>query len=205
MCPQAYTGQFCQLCSSGYYRLSQDPTAQCLMCNCNNLTLDCDANTGVCIGCTGNSIGAHCEACRPGYYGDPTRGIPCLPCGCLPLDANVVHTCTLESDGLPTCDVCGVGYTGRRCDQCMSGYYGISTVRDNGPERLFLHLTYSFQLGICVPCECNSNVDPSLGLTCNPITGECLNCTHNTTGSHCESCLPGFYGNISAGVPCKGQ
>ena len=146
-CIQGAAGQFCELCSRGYARASMNPADPCQKCNCNNLTLDCNVNTGVCIGCTGNSTGDHCETCQPGYYGDPTRGIPCLPCGCLPLNPNVVHTCTLESDGLPTCDWCDVGHTGRKCDQCTNGYYGISTVSSNDKEGCPLHLVHiSFSL-----------------------------------------------------------
>ena len=128
-CPQGYTGQSCQMCSSGYQRLSQDPTDTCERCNCNNLSSNCDANTGVCFGCTGNSTGAHCDACQAGYYGDPTRGIPCIPCGCARREAADNHTCTLESDGLKTCDSCDLGSTGRRCDLCVGGYYWTSMVR----------------------------------------------------------------------------
>lgn len=33
-------------------------------------------------------------------------------------------TCLLDDDGWPTCDACPVGYIGRRCEQCDSGYTG---------------------------------------------------------------------------------
>ena len=140
-----------------------NPADPCQQCSCNNLTLDCDANTGVCIGCTGNSTGPQCNMCQAGYYGDPTRGIPCLPCGCLPLSVNITHTCTLESDGLPTCDWCDVGYTGRRCDQCQNGYYGISTVRNDWQEACLSQCTFPSSLEFVFPATVIPMWTPPLG------------------------------------------
>lgn len=44
-----------------------------------------------------------------------------------------------------------------------------------------------------MPCECNGHGDPLQGY-CHNHTGQCY-CTHNTQGPHCESCLPGYYGD----------
>lgn len=30
---------------------------------------------------------------------------------------------------------------------------------------------------------------------CDPLTGACRGCLRHTTGPHCESCAPGFYGD----------
>ena len=49
------------------------------------------AETGECVDCTGNTMGAACEQCIFGYEGDPARGVPCTKvvggemgseCGC---------------------------------------------------------------------------------------------------------------------------
>ena len=73
--------------------------------------------------------GNQCEACLPGYYGNATRGTSsdCQPCPCpggLGATNQFSPTCTLASDGLPTCTACGVGYRGRRCEMCADGYSG---------------------------------------------------------------------------------
>ncbi|KAK3701048.1 hypothetical protein QZH41_008153, partial [Actinostola sp. cb2023] len=49
--------------------------------------------------------------------------------------------------------------------------------------------------GKCRKCNCNGNVDTSVTGNCNTTTGECSNCGYNTTGSNCEWCTSGFYGN----------
>lgn len=72
----------------------------------------------------GNSEGPNCEQCISGFYGDPTRGIPCLPCECPTLANSFSPTCFLDADDLPTCDSCAPGYTGRNCDLCMDGFFG---------------------------------------------------------------------------------
>lgn len=124
-CPEAYSGLSCEECSQGFARSSGLPTDSCARCDCNNQTLDCDPVTGICLNCQGNSEGDRCERCIPGYYGNPTANIDCLPCQCPLLNNNFSPTCFLnETDGQSTCDNCAEGYTGRNCEVCMDGYFG---------------------------------------------------------------------------------
>ena len=124
ICPAEYVGRTCEQCARGHARPSRDPADPCVECNCNNLSLDCDVDTAICIDCTGNSEGDNCERCQSGYYGDPTRGIPCLPCQCPTQEISFSSTCFLDSDLNATCDNCDPGYTGRSCESCADGYFG---------------------------------------------------------------------------------
>ena len=63
--------------------------------------------------------------------------------------------------------------------------------------------TWSIPQGECVECDCNGNVDPSLGLACNMTTGQCLNCQNNTFGFRCQFCQPGFFGDATNGNLCQ--
>ena len=62
---------------------------------------------------------------------------------------------------------------------------------------------WSIPQGQCVECDCNGNVDPSLGLACNMTTGQCLNCQNNTFGFRCQFCQPGFFGDATNGNLCQ--
>ena len=53
----------------------------------------------------------------------------------------------------------------------------------NSPTVLFQTGTSVRDLGSCVPCECNGHSG-----TCDPETGVCSNCQHNTYGDNCEFC-----------------
>ncbi|KAF8792889.1 Laminin subunit alpha-1 like protein [Argiope bruennichi] len=75
---------------------------------------------------------------------------------------------------------CPLGYSGLSCEICETGYRRVNDT---------LHK------GVCELCECNGH-----STTCDPYTGYCLNCAHNTTGHHCEMCVEGFHGNPYRGT-----
>ncbi|CAD6197231.1 unnamed protein product [Caenorhabditis auriculariae] len=77
---------------------------------------------------------------------------------------------------------CPAPYTGPSCQLCAQGYY-----RVDSPGNV---------LGACVPCDCNGHSG-----TCDPDTGICTNCEHNTLGDHCEICEEGHYGDATTGSP----
>ncbi|XP_017794098.1 PREDICTED: basement membrane-specific heparan sulfate proteoglycan core protein isoform X2 [Habropoda laboriosa] len=144
-CPSGYTGLSCEECAPGYLR----------------------RETGAWLGqCYRDE-----PPCPPGYYGDPTRNIPCQTCPC-PLtnpSNQFARTCHLASDGYPTCD-CPPGYVGRRCEQCDHGYQGNPLIPGD----------------MCIPTpQCDP--DGSLSSVADPITGKCR-CKQYTTGLTCNQC-----------------
>ncbi|XP_061075720.1 basement membrane-specific heparan sulfate proteoglycan core protein-like isoform X1 [Conger conger] len=82
---------------------------------------------------------------------------------------------------------CPRGYKGPSCQECDEGYTRTGA---------------GLYLGTCEECDCNGH-----GSSCDPESGECLECLHNTAGPNCERCMPGFYGDpktdgVSACQPC---
>ncbi|KAL3223358.1 hypothetical protein MRX96_027609 [Rhipicephalus microplus] len=80
---------------------------------------------------------------------------------------------------------CPVGYAGLSCELCAPGYRRVNNTLLGGR---------------CEKCDCNNHAD-----SCDPYTGKCDECLHNTTGPNCNECLPGFYGNAVLGFTddCK--
>ncbi|OZC06693.1 hypothetical protein X798_06324 [Onchocerca flexuosa] len=92
------------------------------------------------------------------------------------------HAESQASDALMrTVEVCKCPeyYAGNSCERCISGYRRINNQLFNGR---------------CEKCNCEGH-----SLECDPFTGDCINCQHNTTGRRCHQCLPGHYGNPSLG------
>ncbi|XP_038076283.1 basement membrane-specific heparan sulfate proteoglycan core protein-like isoform X2 [Patiria miniata] len=181
-CPPGYTGQSCENCASGYYRVRNNRyLGTCEACDCNRYSYECDADTGVCINCRANTAGNKCDQCAEGYYGDPLSAIPCLPCPCpLTVDPNQFSpTCYLDNDGLVTCNACPQGYDGRRCETCSPQYSG---------EPLNLGSS-------CVPegKNCNSQGTSEL------IGAEC-DCKDNVRGEECDRCQP-FTFHLNSDTP----
>ncbi|KAJ8306057.1 hypothetical protein KUTeg_016602 [Tegillarca granosa] len=133
-----------------------------------------------CESCQHFTTGVNCDACLPGYYGDPRRGTPndCRPCAC-PLISpsnNFAARCRLAPipgnyDNYECLD-CRQGYTGDRCERCDVGYYGNPRVVG----------------GYCRRCNCNGNIDYTVPGSCDSTSGVCLKCLYNTEGERCERC-----------------
>ncbi|VDM41107.1 unnamed protein product [Toxocara canis] len=80
--------------------------------------------------------------------------------------------------GVEVCE-CPENFAGNSCESCKPGYRRVNN---------------QLYGGRCEKCVCQGHSDQ-----CDPFTGHCLNCKHNTTGARCEQCLAGHYGNPSLG------
>uniref|UniRef100_A0AAV2MAJ1 Uncharacterized protein n=1 Tax=Knipowitschia caucasica TaxID=637954 RepID=A0AAV2MAJ1_KNICA len=124
-----------------------------------------------------------CE-CALGWTSDPATlvlsGVECdVDCGC-----NFHSTC-ITAPGI--CDECQDWTTGPHCEHCRPGSFGSALAGGGG----------------CVPCDCNGHGDSLRGY-CHNQTGQCY-CTHHTQGPHCETCLPGYYGDPRNNGTCYRQ
>ncbi|XP_044054261.1 laminin subunit alpha-3 isoform X2 [Siniperca chuatsi] len=128
------------------------------------------------------TAGAITQKCSSGFYREqagPYRG-QCVPCSCNGLS----NECD-EHTG--NCVNCQFNTTGDRCERCEEGYYG------NAANRT------------CRACPCPFTWN-NFALACLDIGSgvvECL-CKRNYSGSRCERCAFGFYGNpMMHGGSCK--
>ncbi|GAB1601049.1 laminin subunit alpha-like [Argonauta hians] len=188
-CPPAYRGTSCEKCAAGHYRRRKNPFfGFCSPCECNGHTEKCDPTTGECLECKHNTTGFYCDKCKPGYSGDPANGV-CAICACpMPLASNnFAKDCVTSRDGATSLCMCKEGYSGVKCDKCEDGYYG-------NPLEIG---------GSCRRCQCNGNIDERNPYSCDPKTGECLNCTNNTTGKNCHECKEGWYGDPIMAKNCS--
>ncbi|XP_050676949.1 laminin subunit beta-1 [Leptidea sinapis] len=172
-------GRACDLCQPGYFNFPN-----CQQCDCNGHAVECDDKTGACKECHDFTEGHRCERCLEGYYGDPRLGIdiPCRLCPCPGVKGDSKKSshadrCELNPETKDVeCD-CREGYAGLLCDVCADNYYG-------DPIK-----------GTCEKCDCNDNIALTKPGNCDPFTGKCLQCLHNTAGDHCEYCEDGYYGD----------
>ncbi|XP_069467045.1 basement membrane-specific heparan sulfate proteoglycan core protein isoform X3 [Ambystoma mexicanum] len=192
-CPRGYTGPSCQDCDVGYTRSTSGLyLGTCEKCDCSGHATDCDIETGECQNCQHHTEGPKCDRCKPGYYGDPRRGSQgdCQPCPC-PSIAPSSQTCSLGSDGRPTCDSCPPGYTGRQCERCAPGYVGdpsrgqVCKESSSSDCRCNPHGSISSQCDARGHCQCKPNVE---GTTC----GSCRPQFFHLSGENQEGCLPCF-------------
>uniref|UniRef100_A0A3Q3D5A7 Basement membrane-specific heparan sulfate proteoglycan core protein n=1 Tax=Hippocampus comes TaxID=109280 RepID=A0A3Q3D5A7_HIPCM len=74
---------------------------------------------------------------------------------------------------------CPPGYAGTSCEACVAG---------------FRRVDGNLYDGVCEVCHCHGHA-----AQCHQITGHCLDCAHHTTGPHCDTCQPGYYGDATHG------
>ncbi|KAM9355320.1 laminin subunit alpha-4 [Pholidichthys leucotaenia] len=175
-CKEGYAGHLCERCAPGYYGNPMVIGSSCKRCECNgntdpNLIInECHNVTGHCQHCWGNTAGANCERCAPGFYGDAIIAKNCRECSC-----NKCGTSSCD-DRTGVCH-CKPGVTGRLCDQCEEGYFGFSSCQG------------------CRRCECGP---ASIRPTCHRLTHSCA-CRPGAGGRYCERCLPGHWDYSASG------
>ncbi len=176
-CKANVIGLKCDICRQGFSNFSADNPDGCSSCSCNmagtfNSMDTCNSDTGQCL-CKENVRGLQCDTCKPGFTSlDIDNDDGCGPCSCNPLGSVSISGC----DGITGACNCKPGVTGSRCDQCLSGFTGLSSTG-------------------CAQCSCN--LDGSVDNVCDSISGQCI-CSQNVTGTNCDSCASGFY-DISSG------
>ncbi|KAM9352424.1 laminin subunit beta-4 [Symphorus nematophorus] len=180
-CRRGHAGVSCDRCSPGFYGDLASPGTSCKECPCNN-NIDpedrnaCDSLTGECLRCLHNTMGARCQDCKPGYYGNALEQ-DCKECSCDRRGTQVTQ-CPLGSPCF--CDSrtgqcpCRTGVVGVLCDECEDGYWNL----DGGSG--------------CQPCSC----DPanSFNNICDKVTGQCP-CRPEFGGRQCDECGENHFGN----------
>ena len=184
-CRPGYTGPRCAQCAIAYYGSPTEVGGQCQPCSChNNINVDdpesCDRRTGVCLRCLYNTAGPQCESCRAGFYGDALGPDKCIPCDC-GIGGVPEQTCNSRTGTCACKEHVEDTKTGRRCSQCVDGYWGLGR-------------------GFCSDCKCH--LEGSESSVCDKFTGQCR-CKPNRGGLRCDQCPPGTYGDPSACQPCQ--
>ncbi|XP_075199590.1 laminin subunit beta-4 [Anomaloglossus baeobatrachus] len=183
-CQHNTKGNQCELCNPYFY---QDPLRDisdpdtCIPCDCdpngskgNGL---CEAKTnhrlgiiaGTCL-CKEYVEGIRCDHCKPGYFGlDDNNPDGCLYCGCnhfgtLPFSFCDVNTGQCQCQSL---------VTGRHCDECIPGYWGLGN-----------------SLYPCTACNCDTG--GARMSVCSQSTGQC-DCLPNIVGLECNKPANGYY------------
>lgn len=158
-------------------------------CSCNKHSNCAGVNKpDVCLECHNNTIGKHCEKCKPLFVGSAKGGGTCRPCRefcrgnsamCLsrdehkkatdnprlfPLDPSSIQDWVSEgpTEENAVCVNCQNNSVGDKCESCLSGYFLLQ--------------------GKCEKCQCNGHAD-----TCNEHDGTGCPCQNNTETSSCLS------------------
>ncbi|XP_061661394.1 laminin subunit alpha-1 [Syngnathoides biaculeatus] len=154
LCPVHSTGDTCDRCETGYW--GQDPITGCKPCNCSvegSAASQCDLTNGQCL-CREGFSGRSCELCAPGHYGYPA----CSPCGC-DIAGTKEDSCN-ETLGVCDCQrsgecVCKVAVVGRHCQECISGFFALSSDNPDGCSLCFCS-------GVSQDCEEHAGLTRSL-------------------------------------------
>ncbi|XP_067833792.1 laminin subunit alpha-3 isoform X2 [Heptranchias perlo] len=139
-------------------------------------------NVEVCS-CPQHYLGDSCQQCDVGYYRE-RQGFflgRCVPCRCHGHSDQCV-------DRSGRCTDCKHNTEGDHCERCQPGFFG------NAAQ------------GACSPCPCPlTQISNNFATRCGEINGilQCF-CKSGYTGSRCERCAPGYFGNpLEIGSECR--
>lgn len=117
-CTNNTSGYSCEKCAEGFYG---DPNkGECSPCPCpetqKKFAKGCNVtNYEVSCICKPGYVGALCDRCETGYFGDPENDNgKCEPCDCNP-EGTSYDGCNSHTGEC----YCREGITGRRCDRCI--------------------------------------------------------------------------------------
>ncbi|XP_051947740.1 laminin subunit beta-2-like [Xyrauchen texanus] len=181
-CRPNISGRRCDKCAPGAYGFGP---SGCKLCECSlegSQSRFCDEYTGQCP-CQLGAFGQRCDGCQAGHWGFPN----CKSCQCNG-HAEECHQRT------GACLNCRSNTEGDKCERCANGYYG-NPVLGLGTQ--------------CRPCPCpeGPNSGRLYAASCyqdNRSQQVVCNCNQGYTGSRCEDCAPGYYGDPSrSGGRCQ--
>ncbi|XP_063293259.1 multiple epidermal growth factor-like domains protein 8 [Pelobates fuscus] len=141
-----------------------------------------------CLECHNNTMGDHCEKCKPLFVGSAVNGGTCRPCldfcrgnseVCMtreehqkalsepekyPIDPKLIPGWVNQgpSEDTALCVHCQNNSRGDKCEECLPGYFLLD-------KR-------------CTKCQCNGHAD-----TCNELDGTNCPCSNNTESSNCQN------------------
>uniref|UniRef100_A0A452VEN3 Laminin subunit beta 2 n=1 Tax=Ursus maritimus TaxID=29073 RepID=A0A452VEN3_URSMA len=192
-------GEHCERCIAGFHGDPRLPYGgQCRPCPCpegpgsrRHFATSCHRDgysQQIMCQCRAGYTGLRCDACAPGYFGDPSRpGGRCQPCECSgnidPTDPDACDPRTGQ------CLRCLHHTEGPHCAHCKPGFHGQAARQS------------------CHRCSCNLlGTDPQQcpsadRCNCDPSSGQCP-CLPNVQGPSCDRCAPNFW-NLTSGHGCQ--
>ena len=180
-CKPGVGGARCDQCLPGYFAFSETGCQECSCSTQGSSSNQCNQITGACP-CLPNYAGLQCDQCANGRF---NLSAGCLPCSCDQAGtvAGQVNQCD-QTSGQCSCKS-NVG--GRTCNTCLTNFTNLDPSNADG----------------CSPCDCfEGNTDPSSGVLCHPLSGQCQ-CLPSATGLSCSDCQSTFFMNEeNVCVPC---
>ncbi|XP_076262261.1 laminin subunit beta-1 isoform X1 [Rhynchophorus ferrugineus] len=176
-CLDDTTGDHCEVCRPGYFRLTEDGPCQKCVCDAlgtNSSAGECNPLGGQCP-CYPNVTGLHCDECIQNHW-KIASGAGCEPCNCDSFGSFNAQCNPYTGE----CQCKPGGFGGRQCNECSRTFYG-------DPKKE------------CMRCDCH--VNGAKNEDCDMRTGACF-CKDGVGGHKCDRCKRGYTGSVPDCLPC---